>query len=461
MSPVPGIRNRGFLGVRRKRRLGPEDSDFNLGFAWGHSSIAFATLADARSLAGPSPGGHQVLDTAGRALERNGWRLLPDRQASGLSLFRGQVLVMPNLQVDWWIPSSAIRRGWPFAHSGSLTGSTSHASILALSVRSRHLIRVILAVVVGNALVLSIFGIVQKLAGSKGIYFGLSASHRRIISSASVCIRQPLGGVHGPHDGCLPGPRSKVRAWRNGRGVSSRAIAHGTGFNTFLLAASIPLSGSRACSILIGIMLVVALIKEPAPHLQCSAKLGRFTIQTSSCGMTVLATALAIAGLWTIAGDVIRVPGHQDQGASHRRYGPAAASAPVELSTTTPCQMANDRLLFGWGMGKLPHTVFPLTTTRRSQTPTAFRQIYHDAHSDWLQSIAELGLHRHRAYRRRHRYLPRWPCAASQSFAHSLLPRSADASSWSHIPGSNFPSEMSRSFFPGGSAFLPPSNTFG
>jgi O-antigen ligase len=52
--------------------------------------------------------------------------------------------------------------------------------------------------------------------------------------------------------------------------------------------------------------------------------------------------------------------------------------------------MARDRLLFGWGMASFP-TVFFLYNT---QVPSADRVpvFYYDAHSDWLQSVAELGL---------------------------------------------------------------------
>ena len=46
--------------------------------------------------------------------------------------------------------------------------------------------------------------------------------------------------------------------------------------------------------------------------------------------------------------------------------------------------------VFGWGMGSFP-TVFALYNT---QEPNGDRipVVYHDAHSDWLQSVAEIGL---------------------------------------------------------------------
>jgi O-antigen ligase len=52
--------------------------------------------------------------------------------------------------------------------------------------------------------------------------------------------------------------------------------------------------------------------------------------------------------------------------------------------------MARERMVFGWGMGTFP-TVFGLYNT---QEPNSDRipVVYHDAHSDWLQSAAEIGL---------------------------------------------------------------------
>ena len=53
-------------------------------------------------------------------------------------------------------------------------------------------------------------------------------------------------------------------------------------------------------------------------------------------------------------------------------------------------RMARERLLFGWGMGSYP-VVFALYNSQESKVDR-LPVIYHDAHSDWLQSVAELGL---------------------------------------------------------------------
>jgi O-antigen ligase len=53
-------------------------------------------------------------------------------------------------------------------------------------------------------------------------------------------------------------------------------------------------------------------------------------------------------------------------------------------------RMARQRILFGWGMGSYP-VVFALYNSQESKLDR-LPVIYHDAHSDWLQSVAELGL---------------------------------------------------------------------
>jgi O-antigen ligase len=53
-------------------------------------------------------------------------------------------------------------------------------------------------------------------------------------------------------------------------------------------------------------------------------------------------------------------------------------------------RMAEARPLYGWGMGCFP-SVFSLYNT---QEPRGDRipVVYHDAHSDWLQSMSEIGV---------------------------------------------------------------------
>jgi O-antigen ligase len=54
--------------------------------------------------------------------------------------------------------------------------------------------------------------------------------------------------------------------------------------------------------------------------------------------------------------------------------------------------MARDRLWFGWGMASYPY-VFPIYNSQDYPNPVDnLVNNYHDAHNDWLQSVAEHGV---------------------------------------------------------------------
>jgi O-antigen ligase len=54
-------------------------------------------------------------------------------------------------------------------------------------------------------------------------------------------------------------------------------------------------------------------------------------------------------------------------------------------------RMARDRLWCGWGLGAYG-TVFPIYNTQRASEPWFPQPFYTHAHSDWLQTVAEVGV---------------------------------------------------------------------
>lgn len=297
--------------------------------------------------------------------------------------FRDQTLIMP-VRVDWWIPSAtraglALRSLWLFdcIYFSCLN--------IALSVGHRRIIRFVLAVAVANALALSVFGTVQKLVGSTGIYFGsVRAPHELFFASfvydnhwgaftilmAGVCIGLALRYAHGTRgEGFFHGPAPA--------GIVAAA----------LLAITIPLSGSRACTVLLGILLAVALARG-IPRISGALRLSGATPAGAIAAMTV-AAAIAIAGAWMVAGDVIqaRTSKTKEQVAAMWAQGGIGSRSVLYHDTW---RMARQRILFGWGMGSYP-VVFSLYNSQESKIDR-LPVIYHDAHSDWLQSVAELGL---------------------------------------------------------------------
>lgn len=288
------------------------------------------------------------------------------------------------IHVPWWKPTSAR----PEASLGALLlfdGIYFSCLNIALSVRSRHAIRVLLAIAVANALALAILGTIQKLVGSTGIYFGAVKSPQVhffasfvydnhwgafVILMVGACTGLVIRYAFGTHgDGFFRGPALA--------GLVAAA----------LLSLAVPLSGARACTLLLCALVLVALARG-VPQVAKALKLSGVSY-TGALGGILAALALALAGIWMIAGDVIgaRAQSTKEQIAVAWAQGSIGSRTILYHDTI---RMAGERPLFGWGMGSYP-TVFLLYNTQESKHDH-LPVIYHDAHSDWLQSLAELGV---------------------------------------------------------------------
>ncbi len=294
----------------------------------------------------------------------------------------GGAFLMP-LNVPWWVPSAALP-GVTLSALWLFSGIYFSAFNLALAVRDRGVIRMVLAVAVGNALVLAVFGTIQKLVGSGGIYFGAIRSPQDYFF-ASFVYDNHWGAFMILMIGACAGLTLRYAFGSRGEGFFRGPSFAGL-VAASLLAVSVPLSGSRACTLMLGILLVVALWKG-APKIADSLGASGADPALALVGI-LLMTILAIFGAWIVAGDVVR------SRASMAKAQIAAIVSQGGLGTRAilyrdTLRMARERPAFGWGMGSFP-SVFPLYN---SQKPGIDRipVVYHDAHSDWLQSIAEIG----------------------------------------------------------------------
>jgi O-antigen ligase len=298
-------------------------------------------------------------------------------------VFRNQTLLMP-VRIDWWVPSAtsiglALRALWLF------DGIYLSCFNIALAVRHRRTIRIILAVAVGNALALSILGIVQKVLGSTGIYFGLVESPQPQFF-ASFVYDNHWGAFTIIMIGICVGLALRYAYGRRGEG-----FFHGPAFTgvvaTLVMALTIPLSGSRACTLMLAILIGIALIRG-IPRISRAMHFSGVSATATSIGMAATAV-LAIGGAWLVAGDVVeaRVRKTREQVAAMWSQGGLGSRSTLYHDTI---RMASERPLFGWGMGSFP-VVFSIFNTQESKID-GLPVIFHDAHSDWLQSVAELGL---------------------------------------------------------------------
>jgi O-antigen ligase len=297
--------------------------------------------------------------------------------------YPGGSFMMP-LRVPWWIPSTArtalaLHALWLF--DGIYFSCLNAALVFA----HRSTIRVVLAVVVANAVVLSVFGTVQKLVGATGIYFGLvKAPHEDFFASF----------VYDNHWGAfivLMASACIGLVLRYASGSSGRGFFHGPALMGLvaaaLLAMSVPYSGSRACTMILGILACVAGLRGTAV-VSRALRVSGVAPSGAYIGMAV-AAILTIACVWMVAGDVIqaRASKTRDQVAAMWAQGGLGSRSTLYKDTL---RMAKDRIVFGWGMGSYP-SVFSLYNSQESKIDH-LPVIYHDAHSDWLQSVAEIGL---------------------------------------------------------------------
>lgn len=296
--------------------------------------------------------------------------------------FGSDVYLMP-LRVPWWIPSAAraetaLRALWLF------DGIYFSCFNIALAIAHRRLIRVLLAVAVGNALVLSVFGTVQKLLGSGGIYFGAVKSPQDYFFASFVYDNHWGAFILLAMGACLGLVLRYSNGTRGGgffRGPSLAGLVA-----AFLIGLSVPFSGSRACTLLLAILAAVALAKG-APRVSRSLRASGATPALAYAGLT-LAAVLAMWGAWTVAGDVIRSRASMAKEQVAAMWAERGIGARGILYGDT-WRMARPRAAFGWGMGSYP-SVFALYNTQVAKGDH-IPVVYHDAHSDWLQSVAEIG----------------------------------------------------------------------
>jgi O-antigen ligase len=298
--------------------------------------------------------------------------------------YGGQLMMMP-VRVHWWIPSAT--RATLALHALWLFDGIYFSCInVALAVTRRKTIRVLLAVLVGNAVALSIFGTVQKLVGATGIYFGSVKSPQDYFFASFV---------YDNHWGAftlLMVAACIGLVLRHARGSHAGGFFHGPALAGILaialLGISIPLSGSRACTLLLGLLLCIAFVKGASTM---SRALRTSGVAPGGLYFAIaVAAILAVAGGWIVAGDAIqaRIFKTREQVTAMWAHRGLGSRAVLYRDTW---RMAEERIVFGWGMGSYPTVFSSLYNTQESKADN-LPVIYHDAHSDWLQSIAEIGL---------------------------------------------------------------------
>lgn len=283
-----------------------------------------------------------------------------------------------------WLPSSArpnlsLKELWQF-NVIVLTCFN-----VAWSLSGRRRLRLLLFVMAGNGVLLAVFGTFQKLVRADGLWFGLVKSpnpkffatfiyHNHwgafTILNTAIC----LGLLH--HFLRRGGHRD---FWHSPALLGTVLI--------LLFAASVPLSASRSCTVLLAALLTGSLI-----HFMVRIARRRRERHESAllpvAGIT-LAAVLAAGAVGYLGREAIAQRTQQ----TVQQVRPDALADTLAARLTLyrdTWRMAEQKPWFGWGLESYAH-VFRVYNTQRAREIWFGQPFYAEAHNDWLQSLAEVG----------------------------------------------------------------------
>jgi O-antigen ligase len=345
--------------------------------SWWGSAGALITLGAARH-----GGGRRVLRWLWPLLAFNLLVLASCLNPSfSMRTFDGEPLLVRSGGVPWLPgsaePAASLRALWLF------DGVFLPGLNLALCLRQRRALRWLLILATGNALVLSIFGTVQKLTGA-GLFFGLRESPNKFFFSTFIYHNHWGAFVVLSVATCAglvfhyAGRREARDFWHS--------PASGGAVGLLFIAATAPLSESRSGTLLIlllaGVMLMHVLWHRRKKRRASTASLAWWL------GGALAAAFILAVGIYKLDenGFKVRAELTREQIEQMRAAGDLGGRSALYRDTW---QMARDRLWFGWGFDSYARVFMTYNTQKSVDGLPVF---YAQAHSDWLQSAAETGL---------------------------------------------------------------------
>lgn len=298
-----------------------------------------------------------------------------------LTTFYDSIVYRPTDSISW-LPSSAIpseSRSELWLHLGLFLSAFN----IALNIDRRHFLVSLLYVSTLNAIFIAIFGTVQKLTGSD-IFFGWKTSPNPAFFGSFI-YHNHWGPFALMNISALMGlvtplaRRSRGRGWTN-----SPAMAAILGI--ILLSMAIPLSTSRSTTILLLILLGIALTHAFRTFRRKARETGANTARPMlmiGLGLTALVIYLFVVG-GPIIGDRIQATRDQLTEAPEGSY-----AADRFLLYADTWEIFKQHPIAGWGLETFP-LMWRRMNTRPIDTDGPIMR-YEDAHSDWLQSLAETG----------------------------------------------------------------------
>lgn len=256
---------------------------------------------------------------------------------------------------------------------------------LPLLVRRRRSLRLLLIAIVTNGVLLAIFGTVQKLMGAKGLYFGLLPTVQPFFFSTFV-YHNHWGAFTLLVTATTIGLVYHYARHRHYRDFWHSPAPLGLVCIVFL-AATIPLSTSRSCTLLVLLLICSAALHGLIRLVRERRTRGR-SVGLSVAGVLV-GLGLAVGFSYSLSQEIVQVRLTQTREQltkmnADRQYLPRAV-----LYRDT-WRLTREKVWLGWGMASYPTAFYHYNTQHFSSNGP--NRLFHDAHSDWLQSVAEVGL---------------------------------------------------------------------
>lgn len=290
-----------------------------------------------------------------------------------------------HIAPQWpWLPSTArpdlsLRELWQF---NGIVLSCFNAFQTLLS---RNTLRKLLVVLVANGMALAVFGTFQKLLQAEGLWFGLVPSPNPFFFATFV-----YHNHWGPFTmfNIAAGIGLLFHAWRRGghRDFWHSPVLMGV-VGLILLAAAVPLSGSRSSTAMIALLLFVALT-----HLLVRVIRRRQERHESALlpvSGIVLSAVLGLGGITYLGRDVINTRTQHTLQQIEQFHSGMTLGGRMHLYSDT-WRMASERPVFGWGLETYAD-VFMIYNSVPTPLRGGWKPYYAEAHNDWLQSLAETG----------------------------------------------------------------------
>lgn len=283
-----------------------------------------------------------------------------------------------------WLPSTA-RPDLTFRELWQFNGIVISCFNVFYLLHSRRVLRRLLAIVAGNALALAVFGTFQKLSGSTGIWFGAVPTPQPYFFATFVYHNHWGAFTLLNLVACLALLVHAIR--RNShRDFRDSPVFFGA-LAVTLVAMTIPLSGSRSSTVLAALLLAGALLHLLVQVIRQRRERSESIVPHLLAILT--AAALAVSAIGYFSRDVIRarLALTERQVAGLRQED--TLNSRLQLYADT-WRMAQEKPLFGWGLESYGDA-FRIFNSQLAAEPWFPPPVYREAHSDWLQALAEVG----------------------------------------------------------------------